>query len=196
VHKRRIVFYDCAHIVFGKVGKLLKIFINIYMSVVAVRKNGSKVTIGADSIRITGWGTQEKDKLAKLFRISNDMIVGAVGGAAVNSLFREFLTNHLPRENTEYGWTVLMGEFANHLNDLKNAPKFEESAFIVVHKQKVFFLGGYFVREVCDYYAIGAGMDYALAALYMGASVEEAIEAACHLSIFCEKPVNVIEVRK
>ena len=167
------------------------------MSVVAVRKNGGKVTIGADSIRITSWGgTQEKDKLVKLFRVNVDTIVGTVGDCAIHSLFREFLKNHLPKSNTEYGWTNLVSEFANHLNDLKNPPKLETSAFLVVHKHKVFFIDGYFVREINDYYAIGAGMDYALAALYLGASVKEAIETACHLSIFCEKPANVIEVKE
>jgi ATP-dependent protease HslVU (ClpYQ) peptidase subunit len=166
------------------------------MSVVAVRKESSKITIGADSIRISGWGTQEKDKLAKLFRVSKDLVVGTVGDAAIHSLFREYLKNHLPKSNTEYGWTNLIGEFSNYLNDLKNAPKLENSAFIVVDKQKVFYIASYFVREINDYYAIGAGMDYALSALYLGSTVKKAIEAACHLSIFCEKPAYVIEIKK
>jgi ATP-dependent protease HslVU (ClpYQ) peptidase subunit len=85
-----------------------------------------------------------------------------------------------------------MREFASYLSEVKSAPKFEDAIFIVVHKGKAFFLGGYFVREINDYYAIGAGMDYALAALYLGASVEKAIKTACELSIFCEGPVNVI----
>jgi len=166
------------------------------MSVVAVKKEGSKIIIGADSIRISGWGTQEKDKLAKLFRISKELIVGTVGDCAIHSLFREFLGNHLPKSNTEYGWTSLISEFSNYLNELKNAPKLEYSKFIVVNKNKAFFIESYFVREINDYYAIGAGTDYALSALYMGASVREAIETACHLSIFCEKPINVMEMKK
>lgn len=165
------------------------------MSVVAVRKEKSKITIGADSIRISGWGTQEKDKLAKLFRVSEDMVLGAVGNCATSSLFRDFIENHLPKMNDEYGWTLLMREFAGYLGEVKSAPKFEDSVFIVVYRGKIFFLGGYFVREIKDYYAIGAGADYALAALYLGASVEKAIKAACHLSIFCEEPVNVVEIR-
>ncbi len=166
------------------------------MSVVVVRKNGSNIAIGADSIRISGWGTQEKDKLAKLFRVSKDLVLGAVGRSDVTALFREFLTNHLPKSNTEYGWTALISDFSDYLNNLKNAPKLETSAFIVVYKQKVFLLEGYFIREIPDYCAIGAGMDYALAALYLGANVKKAIETACHLSIWCEKPVNVIEIKK
>ncbi len=166
------------------------------MSVVAVRKEKGAITIGADSIRISGWGTQEKDKLAKLFRVSEEMVIGAVGSCATSALFREYAENHLPKANTEYGWTLLMQEFASHLSELKNAPKFEDSAFLVAYRSKVFYLGGYFVREITDYYAIGAGADYALTALYLGASVEKAIEAACHLSIFCEKPINLVRLKK
>jgi ATP-dependent protease HslVU (ClpYQ) peptidase subunit len=88
------------------------------------------------------------------------------------------------------------GLMVDEFNDSKNAPKLENSAFLVAYKQKVFFIDNYFVQEINDYYAIGVGMDYALAALYLGASVKEAIEVACHLSIFCEKPVNVIEMKK
>ncbi len=166
------------------------------MSVVAVRKEGSKITIGADSIRISGWGTQEKDKLAKLSRVNKELIVGCVGDCAIYSLFREFLSNHLPKSNTEYGWTSLISEFSSYLNELKNAPKLEHTAFIVVNKSRVFYLASYFVREINDYYAIGAGMDYALSALYLGGTVKEAIETACHLSIFCEKPINIMEMKK
>ena len=163
------------------------------MSVVAVKKEKSKVTIGADSIRIFGW-TQEKDKLAKLFSVSKEMALGAVGDSATNSLFREFLGNHLPKINNEYGWTALVQEFAEYLSNLKDAPKFGESQFIVVYKGLAFLLSGYFVREIKDYYAIGAGMDYALAALYLGASVQKAIKTACHLSIYCEEQMNIIEM--
>lgn len=164
------------------------------MSVVAVKKEKNKITIGADSIRISGWGTQEKDKLAKLFRVSENTIIGVVGSCSTSSLFRDFMDNHLPKMNDEYGWTLLMREFASYLSEIKSGPKFEDSSFIVVNRGKIFFLGGYFVREIKDYYAIGAGMDYALAALYLGASVDKAIETACHLSIFCEEPINIVKL--
>ena len=55
---------------------------------------------------------------------------------------------------------------------------------------------GFFIKEVTDYTAIGAGMDYSLAALYLGNSVKESIKAACHLSIYCEEPINIMEIKK
>ena len=53
---------------------------------------------------------------------------------------------------------------------------------------------GFYVKEITDYMAIGAGMDFALAALYLGSSVKDAIKTACHLSILCEEPINLIEI--
>ena len=41
------------------------------MSVVAVKVEKDKITIGADSILVSGW-TQEKDKLAKLNKVKYD----------------------------------------------------------------------------------------------------------------------------
>lgn len=35
-------------------------------------------------------------------------------------------------------------------------------------------------------------MDFALAALHLGHTAEEAVEVATELSIYCEKPVQVI----
>ncbi len=51
----------------------------------------------------------------------------------------------------------------------------------------------YFITEVTTYEAIGVGTRYALSALCLGHSVEEAIEVACELSIYCEKPVIKFE---
>lgn len=46
------------------------------------------------------------------------------------------------------------------------------------------------VDEILKYHAIGAGMDYALAALYLGATAVQSIETACELSIYCEYPIK------
>ena len=47
------------------------------MSVAAVKVTKNTITIGADSILVSGW-TQEKDKLAKLNKV-NGMVIGDVG---------------------------------------------------------------------------------------------------------------------
>ena len=165
------------------------------MSVVAVKKYKDKIVIGADSIIVTG-DTQEKKKLAKLWRISDDLILGTAGYCSIGGLFKNYLVNHLPKTNDEDGYISLLGEFTEYLGKLKGEQKLEDNNFIIVYKKKAFLICGYYVREIKDYYAIGAGMDYALSALYLKLDVKKAIEVACELSIYCEKPINIITIKK
>ncbi len=36
----------------------------------------------------------------------------------------------------------------------------------------------------------------ALSTLYLGNSVKDTIKASCHLSVYCEEPINIIELEK
>lgn len=164
------------------------------MSVVAVRKYPKKIVIGADSIRVSFGSSQEKDKLCKLYRIGKEMIMGMVGDCAVGSLFREFLSNHAPKANDEHSYIELLAEFQSYLKNLDRDLNLKNNSFIIVRRGRVFFIDNFFVREIRDFYAMGAGMDFANAALYLGADVRKAIKTACELSIYCEAPINVITI--
>ena len=163
------------------------------MSVVAVKIEKNKITIGADSILVSGY-TQEKDKLAKLFQ-NEWMVVGDVGQAQEGALFQIFSQTRKPRESSVYAMTEYMFEFYSWIREKTEATVLVNS-YIIAFQDKVFLIEGFFVKEVNDYAAIGAGMDFALAALYMGSSVSDAIKTACHLSILCEEPINIIEIKK
>ncbi len=163
------------------------------MSVVAVKVTNKKITIGADSIIAFGW-TQEKDKLAKLEEV-NGMIIGSVGVAQEGALFRVFCRTRKPRAADVESIIDFMSDFQDWLKN-KIDDSTIENGYILVFDKKVFNIEGFYVKEVTDYTAIGAGMDFALAALYLGNSVEESIKAACHLSVYCEEPVNMFYVEK
>lgn len=163
------------------------------MSVVAVKVTKNKITIGADSILVSGW-TQEKDKLAKLNEI-NGMIIGDVGDAQEGGLFFIYCKTRKPREASVEAMVEFMSEFQEWYRNKTDETKLTNQ-YIIVFEGKVFVMEGFWCKEVTDYTAIGAGMDFALAALYLGNSVKEAIKAACHLSVFCEEPINIIEVEK
>ncbi len=167
------------------------------MSVVAVKVQKDKIVIGSDSIRTEGW-TQEKDKEAKLWSIDGSTILGAVGRCDEAFLFKQFLETHRPKEATEERILDLWAEFTQWLKAVMQDGNYKivNSAFILIFQSKAFFIEGFFIREIKDYYAIGAGMDYARAALYLGASVEKAIKTACELSIVCEQPINIMEVKR
>jgi ATP-dependent protease HslVU (ClpYQ) peptidase subunit len=163
------------------------------MSVVAVKVTKNKITIGADSILVSGW-TQEKDKLAKLGEV-NGMVIGDVGNAQEGALFMVFCKTRKPREASVDALIEFMSEFQDWLNK-KIGETTLKNEYIIIFDGKAFLMEGFYIKEITDYTAIGAGMDFALAALYLGNSVKEAIKAACHLSVMCEEPVNIIEIEK
>lgn len=163
------------------------------MSVVAVKVTKEKIVIGADSILVSGW-TQEKDKLAKLNKV-NDMVIGDVGDAQEGALFLIYCKTRKPSEASVGALVEFMSEFQDWLGKKVGEVKLNNQ-YIIILDGKAFMMEGFFIKEVTDYTAIGAGMDYSLSALYLGNSVKESIKAACHLSIYCEEPINIIEVKK
>ena len=162
------------------------------MSVVAVRVEKNKIIIGADSILVSG-STQEKDKLAKLFQ-NEFMVVGDVGEAQEGALFQIFSKTRKPRESSVEAITEYLFDFFSWKKEKTESTELVNS-YIIIFESKAFLVEGFYVKEVKDYTAIGAGMDFALASLYLGSSVEDAIRIACHLSIYCEEPINIIEVK-
>lgn len=163
------------------------------MSVVAVKVTKNKITIGADSILVSGW-TQEKDKLAKLNK-ANGIIIGDVGDAQEGALFLLFCKTRKPREASVDAIVEFMSEFQDWMNNKTGESKLSNQYILIIEK-KAFMIEGFFIKEVTDYTAISAGADFALSALYLGNSVKDSIKAACHLSVYCEEPINIIEVEK
>jgi ATP-dependent protease HslVU (ClpYQ) peptidase subunit len=164
------------------------------MSVVAVKVTNEKITIGADSILVSHGTTQEKDKFAKLNKV-NDIIIGDVGDAQEGGLFLMFCRTRKPREASVEAIIEFMSEFQDWMKNKTDESKLRNE-YILVLEKKAFLVEGFFVKQIIDYTAIGAGMDFSLAALYLGNSVKESIKAACHLSVYCEEPINIMEVKK
>lgn len=165
------------------------------MSIVACRIYDDKIRIGSDSITVRG-DTQDKakDKFLKLAEV-NGMVIGSVGFCEENGLFFTFCMNRNPKSAAEDDVLEFICEFAEWKK--KRTEKHEiENDYLIVFDSKVFYIQRFFVKEIISYEAIGAGMDYALSALYLGHDVEKAIEVACELSIYCEKPIKIIEIKK
>lgn len=165
------------------------------MSVVAVKKCDKKIKIAADSISVCGWTRMEKTvKKAKLFKV-NGIIAGGVGLASENLLLENFCLTHQPHEATEREVLNFFIEFNNYLKDL-GLSKYT-NAFILCFKGKAFLIyEDMYVNEINEYAAIGAGEDFALAALYLGHSAKEAVKVACELSAFVAEPIIEFEMEK
>jgi len=139
--------------------------------------------------------TQEKHDRQKLCKI-NGLIIGGSGAAESTGLFMLFCKTRKPTSATEHDIIEFLVEFQEWATKRINTFKLDDCTYLLVFNKKAFQIYGLYVSEIEKYKAIGSGGDFALAALYLGKSVKESVKAACHLSIYCEQPINIYEVRK
>jgi len=162
------------------------------MSVVACRITKGGYEIAADSISVR-WATQEKGDRSKLSKLTsiNGLDIGASGDVGEIGMFYTFASTRRPERPTEAALLEFLAEFSKWKKDRIGGGDLK-AAYLIGYEGHVFYVSGWCITEVATFEAIGAGMDFALAALHLGHTAEEAVEVATELSIYCEKPVQVI----
>ena len=162
------------------------------MSIVACRILEDGYEIAADSISVRG-STQTKNNInrSKLVEVNN-MVIGSVGFAEESSLLQLFAKTHQPSGATEEGMLEFWNEFSEWKKKRTDRSNIENSYFIGVDGI-VFYISHWLIASVSSYEAIGAGMDFALAALHLGHDAEAAVATAIELSIYCEAPIQMIK---
>ena len=161
------------------------------MSVVAVKVYDKEIIMSADSIIVSGWGDKTPVGNDKLFEV-NGMIIGSSGDAQELTHMFLFAENHTPLDMTERGVIKFINEFRSWRITEFGVPndKGVTNHYLIARQGKVFCCcGSNYVGEVKDFYAIGAGEDYAKAALYLGHSPAEAVKVACALSCYVDEPI-------
>lgn len=156
------------------------------MSVIAARVYTDRITVAADSILTNGWAKRNQN-FSKIANI-NGMIVGATGTAAEASLMWHYMETHRPAAPTEKEVLNFIVEFANWKGRF-GIGGCVENTYLVAFDNHLFEVAQMFVHEIKDYIAVGAGEDFANAALYLGHSPREAVKVACDLSCFVCEPI-------
>lgn len=160
------------------------------MSIVACRVEKSTIQIAADSIVVLG---TTKQQLSKLEKFSNGLVIGGTGTAEETALMFLFAETHaVPSEGTR-GILEFINEFAGW-KQAKIGDWSIGNSYIFVYKGTAYLISNFFVTEIKEYNAVGAGMDFALAALLLGKDAKEAVEVACKLSCYCNLPVEHYEI--
>ena len=159
------------------------------MSVVVCKVNKDKIEMASDSIAVAGWSKLQNahHKIPKMVKY-NDMILGGCGDAEEISLFFHYMKTHTIEEMSEKGVLDFVIEFRRWRGDLTKDDSLNNS-YIIAYKGKTFGIQNMLVFPIEDYYAIGAGQDYANGALYMGATPKEAVKAACELCAMVSEPI-------
>ncbi len=163
------------------------------MSVIACRITETGYQLAADSITVRGH-TQTRENntgLSKLVEV-NGLVIGSVGTAQECSLFYLFAKTRRPATASEEGLLEFLSEFADWKKKKTDSGEIENS-YLIGFEGKVFSVEEWFIEQVEKHEAIGAGMDFALAALHLGHDARTAVATAIELSIYCEAPIQVVE---
>lgn len=166
------------------------------MSVVVCKVYKDRIEMASDSIVVRGWTKMNnaQNKVVKLMKY-NDMIIGGCGLAEELSLFFNYMKTHTIENIDEKSVLDFVIEFKRWKGDLTGNNSFE-NPYIIAYQGKVFGIHNMLVFPIEDYYAIGAGEDYASGALFMGASPREAVKAACELCAMVCEPIVVESILK
>jgi ATP-dependent protease HslVU (ClpYQ) peptidase subunit len=166
------------------------------MSVVACRVYEDRYEIASDSITVTGW-TQSKGNNTDACKLleNEDLIIGFSGLSSEFELMRVFVKSHKPSNESKEAVLDFMNEFGTWMRKKTDGDHTcVDGAYIIGLKNKVYAFIYWNIEEIIDYYAVGAGRDFAMSALYLGHDVERSCDVATELSI-CEKPI-IKKVRK
>lgn len=165
------------------------------MSVVAVKVYDDKVVMAADSI-ICKWDSKKNNPkdFTKINEI-NGMIIGGCGFAQELSLLWHYADTHTPLAPTIKDILNFFVEFCKWKPNYGDSPEIKNE-YLIAYEGHAFLCEGLFVHEIHEYNAIGAGENYANAALYLGHSPSEAVKVACELSCFVSEPIIEFTMEK
>lgn len=106
--------------------------------------------------------------VTKIFKVGNELVTASGGAPHALELIEWFKRGALPstfpdHKNNERGWLYVVGE--------DGLVRSYDGPYPSKYEDKLF--------------ACGSGRDYALAAMYLGHTAEEAVAVACHFDINC-----------
>lgn len=166
------------------------------MTVIAARKTSDGTTFAADTLITDGYhlkSTSADIIHSKLFQ-HNDLSIGSSGDCFEATLMELFTRNHKPVDSNRLSVIDFLVEFREWVRK-KEGGYNPGNMYLLAFDQKLFYVcGGLQVYEVQEFEAIGAGADFARAAMHLGHTAREAVEVACKLSVWCSEPITELMV--
>jgi len=165
------------------------------MSVVAARRYADRLTFASDSIRISGLlKTSNRvtgEERGKLFEV-NHLVIGSVGYVMELSFMQIFARNHKPADATVEAVLDFMVEFYTWAKSKDDSFGKHNDYLIGIDDQIFRVVDSYLVEKINEFSAIGAGEHFALTAMHLDKTPQEAVEIANELCVYCSGPVHVI----
>ena len=165
------------------------------MSVVALKMYDHEIEMSADSIIVCGSRKELYYGHHTKINQVNDMIIGTSGSCEESSLMWLYAKNHRPAAATERDVLDFVMEFADWKRS-RTGNSSLENQYLLAFGGKAFHIQNYLVLEIDKFAAIGAGADYALAALYLDHSAPKAVKVACDLSCYVSEPIKTFTMKR
>ena len=160
------------------------------MSVIAVRKTQSEITIAADSLMVSGHLKHQTSgiKFSKIIA-SNGVTIGTAGDASELVLMEIFCTDNHPKSEDREGVLQFIVDFQNWAKE-KQDDFAAENSYIFVFSSGAFLVPVPLeVYEINEFEAIGSGGEHAKVAMRLGLNPVEACKIACEFCIYCAEPI-------
>jgi ATP-dependent protease HslVU (ClpYQ) peptidase subunit len=174
-------------------------------TIVGVCKNGN-VTIGADSQVTDGNRRNNHPKMEKISKKNGYLIAGSGDSQPCDILQHIFLPPVPTVKEREDLYHFMIVKFIPAMrecleeNGWKPDREDKDSGFnfLIAFDGEIFDIGDDFsvVLNSEGIYGVGAGSQYAIGALYAGASVEKALEIAANNDVYTSGPFQIVRQQK
>jgi len=154
------------------------------MTVLAVKNYNDRIEIATDSGAFNNYRKEENQQ--KLYEVNN-IVIAACGSRAISNLFYLFCSFNSPEGNEQLDILRFYNRFLKDLKDNynNNITNIENNYFIYYDKKLYELWYNFDIKEikVDEFSALGAGMQEAKTALYLGHSPKEAISITTKLNV-------------
>lgn len=174
------------------------------MTVLAIKHYKDRIEVATDSG--TYWGgtgmkedgkTKER-RHCKILSPKTYLHFMGTGFLSETHLFELFCTKHDPETNTRHGILRFFSEFIKWKKEFTDKLEQNNAYFLIYQKIPYLIDGGFDIQniEVGEFKTLGAGMQEAKCALYLGKTPKEAVELTLKLNSWTSGKVQELVIKK
>jgi ATP-dependent protease HslVU (ClpYQ) peptidase subunit len=163
------------------------------MTIIIAAKENDKIIFGYDEMVSGGMKLNINDfKASKVFRSSDDLVIGGAGELAELNLMRLFSSTRVPENNNLLAIIRYMMAFISYIKD--QGINQLTNHYIICWKGELYEVIGDRCYEISKFIAIGSGGGFAYTAYYLGKSIYESVKVATELDLYCGGDVKTLEI--
>lgn len=166
------------------------------MTVLALKHYQDRIEIATDSGRFYGSSEPKENNCVKILHPQDDIHFASCGSEAEGNLFELYSMTRKPEINTRHGILKYFGDFLQWKKKLTDNFIQENDYFFIFEEIPYQIWRGLNIEEIKveEFRTLGAGMQEAKCAMYLGKSPKEAVALCLELNCYTSGPVQCWEI--